>query len=207
MEWLAAQLLIRKLHNMEDALLKRFRELATRFNIANLPEADDILGWWEVMQHHGAPTRLLDWTTSPFIASWFAIDGHKEEHGDMAIWLYDRRPIFQLFFSEAWEYLQAFGDHLTIDDRQYQNRVVKFAVDSQKMALVPVRPRQFSRAVAQQSALTVSGTIGAGQHARIWARSISATRIRLDVSWIPEIEDTCRTMGISRVNLFRISIL
>jgi hypothetical protein len=71
--------------NAEDALLQRFREQAIRFGIPSLPEAWDILGWWEVMQHHGAPTRLMDWTTSPFIAAWFAIDGHEDADGDMAL--------------------------------------------------------------------------------------------------------------------------
>jgi hypothetical protein len=129
----------REIRNVEDALLQRFREQATRFSIPNLPEAWDILGWWEVMQHHRAHARLMDWTTSPFIAAWFAIDGHKDANGNMAVWAYDR-SIADLFFGEAWKHLKGFEDYLEVDDRRYQNRLVKFALENNKMVLIPVRP-------------------------------------------------------------------
>lgn len=55
-----------------------------RHLLSNLPE-DDYLGWLSVMQHYGAPTRLLDWTRSPFVACYFACSGNSSE--DSAIWM------------------------------------------------------------------------------------------------------------------------
>lgn len=40
---------------------------------AQIPEARDKFGWLSVMQHYGAPARLLDFTYSPYLALYFAL--------------------------------------------------------------------------------------------------------------------------------------
>ena len=53
-------------------------------NPQTLPAQKDAIGWWTLMQHHGAPTRLLDWTESFYVAAYFAVAGQPESAG--AIW-------------------------------------------------------------------------------------------------------------------------
>jgi hypothetical protein len=45
------------------------------------------LCWWAVMQHHGAPTRLLDWSRSPYVASYFAAQ-RSEDQAPGAVWAF-----------------------------------------------------------------------------------------------------------------------
>jgi hypothetical protein len=55
----------------EDYVEREFRRRAHQY-IVGVPSGDDDLEWLALMQHHGAPTRLLDWTRSAHVAAFFA---------------------------------------------------------------------------------------------------------------------------------------
>ena len=48
----------------------------------------DKWGWYFLMRHYGAPSRLLDWTINPLVALYFAVKS-SEPGVDAAVWVID----------------------------------------------------------------------------------------------------------------------
>jgi len=125
----------------------------------------------------------------------------------MALWIYDRQVArVNLELEGLMSKLRAVRDYELLDDRRLQNELVRLAVDTGEDGsdlLVPVTPRQFPRALAQQSVLTVSRTVATALPASRWIKSQLAACVRLREEWKPAIEAACRSMGLSKLSLFR----
>lgn len=67
---------------LEKHLLRNFKKYAHR----SVVEKDSIWNWLSVAQHYGLPTRLLDWTYSPFVAMHFATADIDTFNVDGVIW-------------------------------------------------------------------------------------------------------------------------
>lgn len=66
----------------ENRILRIFKRKAHLF-LDHIPDDRDSFRWLGLMQHHGAPTRLLDFTWSFYVATFFALEAASS---DAAIW-------------------------------------------------------------------------------------------------------------------------
>lgn len=70
---------------VESDLLREFRRAYHHYS-SRVPNRAEAIEWLSLMQHHGAPTRLLDFTYSIYVASYFAIEATDQ---DAAVWAVD----------------------------------------------------------------------------------------------------------------------
>lgn len=70
--------------DLEEYMLQLFKREARPF-LDKMPQDD--LELITLAQHHGLPTRLLDWSTNPLIALFFAIERFDQDI-DSAVWCY-----------------------------------------------------------------------------------------------------------------------
>jgi hypothetical protein len=119
------------------------------------PPGDDELEWLALMQHHGAPTRLLDFTWSPYVAAYFALE---HATGDAAVWALNL-PLLWAIHRER----EIDGVRVEDADPRDRARYEAFYLPNERAFVWQGDPfRMPRRVIAQSGTFLVPGKLGVG---------------------------------------------
>jgi hypothetical protein len=136
--------------NIEETAQEEFAAQAHLYlSMAILNSVPTIVHWWMHMQHYSAPTRLLDWTYSPFVAAYFACCDHPNKDG--AVWALDIN-------AGHFEMPKGFEDSATPEERNRLNKMFTSAEAPPRLHFINMGLRN-ERMIAQQGVFMLSENV------------------------------------------------
>jgi hypothetical protein len=187
---------------LEEHILRNFIRYSRPHLDQSRPHND-----WEMLiaaQHHGAPTRLLDWTYSPLIAAFFATR-HSPEKNDCvrAVWRLDWQAVHRKFNLPPLALLtndldtQLGNTHLT-PWKLFANR------DASPFACMLEPPSLDNRIVAQAATFTLCSTTCQSFDEFLEAQGLrdALTKYVIPARDVARVRDQLDLVGIDERRLF-----
>lgn len=142
----------------EDNLLKDFKK-GVKFYLNDELLPNSVLEYFSLLQHFGAPSRLLDFTKSPYVAAYFAFEQANEPLGNIAIWVVDKNALYRsavYYFKDKIEFSSESSKY-TFDDQTFEN-VFHESKTGELDCIFPIEPfNQNRRYHLQQSIFLAQG--------------------------------------------------
>ena len=141
-----------------------------------------------MMQHHGLPTRLLDWSLSPLIALYFAVCDGRRDKKDGCLWVLDPQQLNKIHDDARFPYV-------------LDKKTEKIFEEESNLALAIHAPYIDLRMKVQQAEFTLH-THYAALEDKFDAKSFLKGKIIIPSRLKPEIRKRLSNLGVTRETLF-----
>lgn len=185
---------------VEQALLRNFRKYAHDDGA----QRRSIWHWLAVGQHHGLPTRLMDWTYSPLVALHFATEdaGHLNEDG--VVWCVNFVAANRLLPARLRGMLEEeHSDTFTVEMLERFTSLRSFDAIGRSPFVIFVEPPSLDVRILNQFAL-FSLMPGPGSRLEAWLESHSnlCRRVVIPAALKQEVRDKLDQANITERTLF-----